>query len=71
MTLKTILGICAKMSLYQVPELNDVLYLNNKGFSRIRNLDAFVNVKSLWLNNNAITTIEHLDSLSVLSCLHL
>lgn len=71
MTLKTILQTCEKHNLYQTPELNDVLYLHNKGFSKIRELDAFVNVKALWLNNNALTVIENLDSLTSLSCLYL
>jgi dynein assembly factor 1 len=71
MTLKAILKTCERHNLYQVPELNDVLYLNSQGFSHIANLDLFVNVKALWLNNNALFEIDHLDSLVNLSCLYL
>lgn len=71
MTKKVILQICAKCNLYQVPELNDVLYLHNKGFSKIRGLDEFTGVKALWLNNNAIARVENLDSLVALNCLYL
>ena len=71
MTLKVILQTCEKHNLYQTPELNDVLYLHNKGFTKIRDLDPFINVKALWLNNNALTKIENIDKLAALTCLYL
>jgi dynein assembly factor 1 len=71
MTLKAILKTCQRHNLYQVPELNDVLYLNCHGFSRIRNLDAFTGVRALWLNNNVITVISGLENLTSLVCLYL
>ncbi|EAY03260.1 Leucine Rich Repeat family protein [Trichomonas vaginalis G3] len=53
------------------PELNDVLYLHYRSFTRIKNLDPFINLKALWLNNNAISVIEGLSNLKNLACLYL
>lgn len=71
MTKKAIVDTCMKHGLYVVPELNDVLYLHYKGFSKINELDEYVNVKTLWLNNNSITTISGLSTLVNLSTLYL
>lgn len=71
MTKKAIVDTCMKHGLYVVPELNDVLYLHFKGFSKICELDEYINVKTLWLNNNAISTISGLSTLVNLSTLYL
>ena len=42
---------------YQTPELNDALELHYSGFSNIGDLSPFVNVNTLYLNNNVI---EHI-----------
>lgn len=71
MTKSKILECCKKHDLYIYPELNDTLYLHYEGFPKIKNLDEFVNLKSLWLNNNQITIIENLSSLKQLTSLNL
>lgn len=71
MTKSKILECCRKHDLYIYPELNDTLYLHYEGFPKIKNLDEYVNLKSLWLNNNQITVIENLSSLSQLTSLNL
>ena len=70
-TKKAIKESIKKHKLYSTPELNDVLYLHYCGFTKIQNLDPFINLKALWLNNNAISTIEGLDQLQNLRCLYL
>jgi dynein assembly factor 1 len=68
---KALKAVIKKHNLYTTPELNDILYLHYQGFTAIRNLDPYVNLKALWLNNNAISRIEGLDQLRNLSCLYL
>jgi dynein assembly factor 1 len=60
-----------KNHLYTFPELNETLYLHFSCFQRIGSLDPYVNLTSLWLNNNAINVIEGLSSLTKLVCLYL
>jgi dynein assembly factor 1 len=60
-----------KNRLYTLPELNETLYLHFSCFQRIGSLDPYVNLTSLWLNNNAINVIEELSSLTKLVCLYL
>jgi dynein assembly factor 1 len=63
--------VVKKHNLYNSSELNEVLYLHYRGFTRICNLHKFVNLKALWLNNNAICRIEGLEELRSLTCLYL
>ncbi|KAJ9461330.1 Leucine-rich repeat-containing protein ODA7 [Diplonema papillatum] len=57
---------------YLQPLLNDQLYLHCRGFIRIDPvISRYTNVKALWLQQNAIGTIENLDALSQLGCLYL
>ncbi len=51
------------------PHLNDVLFLNHKGFTRIANLDKYTGLKTLWLESNNLSKIENIDHLSDLRCL--
>ena len=37
---------------YPVAEINDILYLNHKGFSRFRNMDMFPDLKCLYYEGN-------------------
>ena len=70
-TQEAIIEVIKKHNLYLTPRLNEVLYLQHLGFTKIRNLDQFINLKTLWLNNNAISTIEGLDKLHNLINLNL
>ena len=54
---------------YYQPKLNHSLHLHYKAFSKIQNLESFVNLKTLYLENNCITKIENLSHLKNLSCL--
>jgi len=60
-----------KHSGYTTPELNDVLYLHYLGIGKIQLLEPYINVKALWLNNNAINRIENISALKNLTCLYL
>ena len=53
------------------PELNDRLYLNHKGFEKIRSLEKYTEVKELHLDSNAFTRIENLGSQRQLQKLYL
>lgn len=54
---------------YYQPKLNHSLHLHYKAFSKIQNLESFVNLKTLYLENNCITKIENLSHMKNLSCL--
>eukprot|EP00826_Nyctotherus_ovalis_P064634 TRINITY_DN9486_c0_g1_i3.p1 TRINITY_DN9486_c0_g1~~TRINITY_DN9486_c0_g1_i3.p1 ORF type:complete len:406 (+),score=148.36 TRINITY_DN9486_c0_g1_i3:67-1284(+) len=56
---------------YSTPELNEVLYLQCKGFSKIENLHLFPDLRCLYIQSNAILRIEGLQSLKQLKCLYL
>lgn len=60
MTKQTLKVICENEDLYEHADLNEKLYLQFKGFLRIENLDEYVNLKSIWLNNNGLSKIENL-----------
>ena len=53
------------------PQLNNNLYLHFNGFSKIQNLDNFINLRVLYLENNCLTKIEGLTKLTHLTCLYL
>jgi hypothetical protein len=63
---KNILLICEEEGLYEFPDLNSKLYLHFKGFKFIGGLEKFVNLKTLWLENNRIKKIENLQHLTSL-----
>jgi dynein assembly factor 1 len=69
MTRKALLDICKEQQLYRTPSLNEKLYLNFKGFVNIGNLEDYVNVRALFLEGNAISTLEGLPPLKELRCL--
>lgn len=68
---KTLLAICKANDLYRTPGLNDKLYLNFKGFTRIENLEEYTGLKALFLEGNALDSIEGLPTLPELKCLHM
>eukprot|EP00667_Euglena_gracilis_P009172 EG_transcript_9310 len=63
--------ICKETGGYLIPDLNDNLMLQCKGFSKIQHLDPYHNVRCLWLQENAISKIEGLDALVNLRTLYL
>ena len=62
---------CREHDGFESPELNDRLYLHFGGFRRIENLEPYTKVKALWLDSNALSTIEGLSHMRELRCLYL
>ena len=71
LTKKSLLRHCREMDMYSTPELNERLYLHQKGICEIKNLDEYVGVKVLWLQQNCINKIEGLGPLDQLRHLYL
>ena len=69
MTKQALRQICKDHKLYVTPHLNDKLYCNFKGFGSIGELEEYVNLKALFLEGNAIDSLEGLPPLSQLKCL--
>lgn len=69
MTPAVLKQICKETQLYRTPALNDKLYLNFKGFTRISSLEEYTGLKALFLEGNAIDSIEGLPALPELRCL--
>ena len=63
--------LCEEQGLYLTPSVNDKLYLHFKGFSKIQNLEEYINLCTLYLENNLIRAIEGLDNLKSLRFLYL
>ena len=57
MSKENLMRMCLKDNLYEYPELNDKIYMHFKGFKKIENLEEYVNLKTLWLENNCIMKI--------------
>lgn len=62
---------CKKNGGYTQPHLNDQLFLQCRGFTKIQNLEPYTNVKVLWLEQNGIMEIEGLAGLERLVSLFL
>jgi dynein assembly factor 1 len=60
-----------RKELYESPGLNERLYLHNKGFTEIRNLEPFTEVSSLFLEGNELTKIDGLSAQKQLQSLYL
>eukprot|EP00892_Ulva_mutabilis_P007234 jgi/Ulvmu1/4883/UM020_0169.1 len=71
MTKKAIQDLCKQHSLYRTPHLNDKLYLNFQGFVKIQNLEVYTGLKALFLEGNALSTLEGLPPLEELKCMYL
>uniref|UniRef100_K3WYY9 Dynein assembly factor 1, axonemal homolog n=1 Tax=Globisporangium ultimum (strain ATCC 200006 / CBS 805.95 / DAOM BR144) TaxID=431595 RepID=K3WYY9_GLOUD len=71
MDAETLRELCRENDGYETPELNDNLYAHFQGFQRIEGLDAYFNLKALWLESNGLTKIENLAPLVSLRCLYL
>ena len=46
---------------YRTPHLNEKLYLHYKGFSRMSNLDQFINLKCLYFEGNGCDSLLGLE----------
>ena len=62
MTVRTVRYYCEKEGLPEIPEQNDRLYLQFKGFTQIvaDTMAQFHNIGVLWLNNNSISNMQGL-----------
>lgn len=69
MTEKVLLNICKEHQLYRTPSLNDKLYCNFKGFTKIENLEKYSGLKALFLEGNALDSLEGMPPLKELRCL--
>jgi dynein assembly factor 1 len=69
MTQSALRAICAEHKLYRTPHLNDALYCNNKGFGELANLEPYCGLKALYLEGNALRTLQGLPALAELKCL--
>lgn len=69
MTKKVLLDICKEHQLYRTPSLNDKLYCNFKGFTKIANLEEYTGLKALFLEGNALDSLEGMPPLKELRCL--
>ena len=69
---KEAIRLCIKRKeLCDDPELNERLYLHHKGFVEIRNLDGFTQLTELFLEGNALKSIDRLNCQKYLKSLHL
>ncbi|ORC88425.1 Leucine-rich repeat-containing protein ODA7 [Trypanosoma theileri] len=66
MTREVLVAACKGNGGYAAPRLNDQLFLQCRGFLRIENLDDYVNLKVLWLEQNAISELTGLEALQQL-----
>lgn len=69
MTKASLLEICKVNKLYRTPALNDKLYCNFKGYTRISNLEPYTALKALFLEGNALDSFDGLPYLEELKCL--
>lgn len=69
MTAAILRDVCTQHKLYRTPGLNDKLYLNFKGFTRIAALEPYTGLKALFLEGNALPSLEGLPHLEELKCL--
>lgn len=70
-TLKYLQALCEYNNGYFTPHLNDVLYLNMKGFSKLENLEEYYNCKALYLDGNNLKTISGIGHMTDMVSLYL
>ncbi|KAJ9521042.1 hypothetical protein QJQ45_022766 [Haematococcus lacustris] len=70
MTRAALMDIVKEHKLYRTPALNDKLYCNFKGFTNIAGLEEYTGLRALFLEGNAIESLEGLSSLKELRCLY-
>ncbi|KAL7530006.1 hypothetical protein ACHAWF_003200 [Thalassiosira exigua] len=71
MTREAITLCIKRKELFDNPESIERLYLHNKGFVAIENLDSFTNLRELFLEENALKKIDKLRFQKRLKSLHL
>ncbi|KAH8618210.1 putative Leucine Rich repeats (2 copies) [Trypanosoma vivax] len=71
MTREVLVAACKSNGGYAAPRLNDQLFLQCRGFLRIENLEEYVNLKVLWLEQNAISDFTGVEALQQLVSLFL
>lgn len=69
MTKSVLRDICTQNKLYRTPHLNEKLYLNFKGFTQIANLEEYTSLKALFLEGNALQSLEGMPRLEDMKCL--
>lgn len=62
MTKEVLVHACKSNKGYGPPHLNDQLYLQCKGFVKVQNLEPYVELKALWLEQNAIGDLRGLGA---------
>ncbi|KAF6256636.1 hypothetical protein COO60DRAFT_1627121 [Scenedesmus sp. NREL 46B-D3] len=70
MTKSALRELCTQHKLYRTPHLNDKLYLHFKGFTHIANLEEYINLKALFLDSNALQSLDGLPRLEQLKCMY-
>jgi len=71
MTPEVLVKSCMENRGYETPELNEVLILHYKGFRKIEGLEAYWNVRSLFLECNGIRKLENLECMPELVSLYI
>ena len=69
MTAAALRAICKERKLYATPELNDTLYCNHRGFITVADLEPYTGLRALFLENNALETLDGVPALPELRCL--
>jgi dynein assembly factor 1 len=69
MTTALLRELCTQHKLYRTPALNDKLYLHFKGFSSISGLEEYTGLKALFLEGNALRSLDGLPRLEQLKCM--
>ena len=56
---------------YRTPELNEILYLNYRGFNKLENLHIFPELKCIYIEGNCIQKLEGFETNTQLRCLYI
>ncbi|KAK9831315.1 hypothetical protein WJX81_001414 [Elliptochloris bilobata] len=70
MTASSLRAICKENKLYATPELNETLYCNHRGFITVAHLEPYTGLRALFLENNALDTLDGVPALPELRCLY-
>eukprot|EP00796_Vickermania_ingenoplastis_P013341 gene13341-9173_t len=71
MTKDAIVQACKANKGYGPPHLNDQIFLHCKGFMKVENLEAYTELKALWLEQNSIADVRGLGAQQKLASLFL